>query len=178
MASMVELTEPRVRPLNVLLSAYACEPGKGSEPGIGWRWARNLADSGHKVWVLTRANNRPAIELALAAQPLHGVEFAYYDLPRWACWWKRGGRGVHLYYYLWQWGAYKTARRLQRKQRFDLVHHITFGVFRQPSFMAFLDAPFILDRSVVARARHRHSCVAHVGAVALSTGCGLAPMHS
>src|SRR6185295_12842005 len=27
---------PRLR---VLLSAYACEPSKGSEPGIGWNWA-------------------------------------------------------------------------------------------------------------------------------------------
>ena len=27
--------------MKVLLSAYACEPGKGSEPGVGWRWACN-----------------------------------------------------------------------------------------------------------------------------------------
>jgi glycosyltransferase involved in cell wall biosynthesis len=129
--------------LRILLSAYACEPRKGSEPGIGWHWAVALAHAGHEVWVLTRANNRNAIEEALAAQPMRNLRFVYYDLPAWARWWKRGGRGVRLYYVLWQWGAYRIARELCREVRFDVVHHITFGVFRHPSFMAFLDVPFI-----------------------------------
>ena len=33
----------------ILLSAYACEPHKGSEPGIGWNWAIQLASLGHQV---------------------------------------------------------------------------------------------------------------------------------
>jgi glycosyltransferase involved in cell wall biosynthesis len=131
------------RRLRILLSAYACEPHKGSEPGIGWNWAAALAHAGHDVWVLTRANNRGAIEGALADKPVPNLRFVYYDLPVWARWWKRRGRGVRLYYVLWQWGAYQLARRLCRELRFDLVHHITFGVFRHPSFMAFLDVPFI-----------------------------------
>jgi glycosyltransferase involved in cell wall biosynthesis len=133
--------------LRVLLSAYACEPGKGSEPGIGWNWALGLARAGHEVWVLTRANNQASIELALAAAPetdLHAnLHFLYYDLPPWARWWKRGGRGVRTYYLLWQWGAYRRAQRLCRETRLDLVHHLTFGVFRQPSFMGRLGLPFV-----------------------------------
>lgn len=135
------------QPLRVLLSAYACEPGKGSEPGIGWNWALGLARAGHEVWVLTRANNRGAIERALAADVEPGLRarlrFAYYDLPAWARWWKRGGHGVRLYYLLWQWGAYRSARALCRTTRFDLVHHLTFGVFRHPSFMGRLGLPFV-----------------------------------
>jgi glycosyltransferase involved in cell wall biosynthesis len=135
------------RRLRVLLSAYACEPGKGSEPGIGWNWALGLARAGHEVWVLTRANNRPAIEQALAAEIETGLrarlQFSYYDLPAWARWWKRGGRGVRLYYLLWQWGAYRSAQGLCRRTRFDLVHHLTFGVFRHPSFMGRLGLPFV-----------------------------------
>ena len=38
----------------ILLSAYACEPGRGSEPGVGWGWANELAREGHRVTVLTR----------------------------------------------------------------------------------------------------------------------------
>ena len=129
--------------LKILLSAYACEPGKGSEPGVGWNWAAALARAGHSVWVITRANNRGAIERALAGAPHERLRFVYYDLPSWARWWKRGARGVHLYYVLWQWGAYRVARRLCRGGRFDVAHHITFGVFRQPSFMAFLGIPFV-----------------------------------
>lgn len=131
------------RPLCVLLSAYACEPDKGSEPGVGWQWTLHLAQAGHQVRVITRANNRPAIEAACGQYAGLDVQFYYYDLPAWTRAWKRGGRGVHLYYLLWQWGAYRRARRLTREQTFDVVHHITFGVFRQPSFMGRLGIPFV-----------------------------------
>ena len=39
--------------MRVLLSAYACEPGKGSEAGVGWNSLRQVARY-HDVWVLTR----------------------------------------------------------------------------------------------------------------------------
>ena len=103
------------RKLRILISAYACEPRKGSEPGIGWQWALAHAAAGHEVWVLTRANNRAAIEDALQHHPSPGLHFVYHDLPRWMRWWKRGGRGVRLYYLLWQWGAYRLARILCRE---------------------------------------------------------------
>lgn len=129
--------------MRILLSAYACEPDKGSEPGVGWHWAIELAKIGHEVWVITRANNRPSIEKALQTDPIKNLHFRYYDLPAWARWWKKGTRGVHLYYLLWQWGAFRLARSFTGQVSFDYVHHITFGVFREPSFMAFLGKPFI-----------------------------------
>jgi hypothetical protein len=46
--------------MRILAFAYACEPGRGSEPGAGWSWARMLAGIG-ETWVVTRANNRPAV---------------------------------------------------------------------------------------------------------------------
>lgn len=58
-------------------------------------------------------------------------------------WWKKGNRGVHLYYMLWQWGAYNVARNLHRTVGFDVVHHVTFVSVRQPSFMGNLGIPFI-----------------------------------
>ncbi len=38
----------------ILLSAYACEPNKGSEAGIGWNWVLEIAKRGHNVTVITR----------------------------------------------------------------------------------------------------------------------------
>lgn len=128
--------------LRVLISAYACEPGKGSEPGVGWNVAREVARH-HDIRVITRANNRPAIEAALEKDPVPGLRFVYYDLPLWARWWKRGQRGVHLYYYLWQCGAYFTARCLHNEEHFDLAHHVTFATYWRPSFLALLPVPFI-----------------------------------
>ena len=130
--------------MRILLSAYACEPGKGSEPAVGWHWGLELARLGHGVWVLTRANNQPVIEAALAGQPPASCpRFLYYDLPAWARWWKKGRRGVHLYYLLWQWGAYRLARKVHARTRFHLVHHVTFVSVHQPSFMGNLGIPFV-----------------------------------
>lgn len=147
--------------LKILMSAYACEPDKGSEPGIGWRWALETAALGHDVWVITRANNQPGIARGLVQQGKpKNLHFIYYDLPPWARWWKRGGHGVHLYYLLWQWGAYHCARKLHAEQAFDAVHHITFGVTRHPSFMGRLDIPLIVgplgggERAPVALRRY------------------------
>lgn len=128
--------------LNVLVSAYACEPGKGSEPGVGWNWVMQVARF-HAVWVITRANNRQLIEPAVATQPGPQVHWIYVDLPRWARWWKRGPRGVHLYYYLWQVGAYVVAKRLHNEVGFDVVHHLTFGNYWMSSFLALLPVPFV-----------------------------------
>ncbi len=137
-----------MKSLKLLFSAYACEPGKGSEPGIGWRWALEAARLGHEVWVITRKNNRHGIENALESNVPDAkqlkLNFVYYDLPKWARWWKRGGRGVHLYYILWQWFAYKKVAALHSAIHFDAIHHITFGVIRHPTFMGRLNAPLFL----------------------------------
>ncbi|HEY0841825.1 glycosyltransferase family 4 protein [Methylotenera sp.] len=131
--------------IKILMSAYACEPGKGSEPGVGWRWAIEAAALNHEVWVITRTNNQSAIVTGVAqyGKPKN-LHFVYYDLPTWASWWKRGRQGIHLYYVLWQLGAYRCARKLHAAQKFDAVHHITFGVTRHPSFMGRLGIPFIV----------------------------------
>jgi len=129
--------------LKVLLSAYACEPGAGSEPGVGWNLARYLAEH-HEVWVLTRANNRELIEAELARNPIRGLHFVYHDLPSWARSWKRGQRGVQLYYYLWQLTAIPLVRRLHREVRFDVAQHATFVKYWAPSALAFLrGVPFV-----------------------------------
>lgn len=130
--------------MKVLLSAYACEPHKGSEPEIGWRWAMELAKRGHDVCVITRANNRTAIEGELGSQPtVNNLRFFYYDLPPALRHWKKGNRGIRLYYLLWQIGAYRKAQDLHRRYGFDCVHHVTFVSMRQPSFMGLLGIPFI-----------------------------------
>lgn len=127
----------------VLLSAYACEPGLGSEAAVGWNWAVGLARAGCRVHVITRASNRARIEAYLEHSPQANLAFSYFDLPRWARVWKRANRGVHLYYLLWQLGAFFLARRLVRGGRFDLVHHVSFVTARFPSLMGFLGLPFV-----------------------------------
>lgn len=123
----------------VLLSAYACRPNQGSEPGVGWNVSKELVKN-HKVWVLTREDNRPTIEAELAKNPVSGLQVVYYDLPPWLRWWHQG---VQVHYYLWQIGAYFLAKKLHSEVGFDLVHHVTYVKYWSPSFLSLLPVPFI-----------------------------------
>lgn len=117
--------------MKVLVSAYACEPGRGSEPEVGWQTATHLAQL-HEVTVLTRANNRPIIDKGLATLRGAHPAFIYYDLPGWLIWLKKRGMSVAIYYFLWQFGARLHMRG--KLEPFDLIHHCTFNSFRQPGF--------------------------------------------
>ncbi len=130
------------RRLRVLISAYSCQPGKGSEPGVGWNIATGMAKH-HDVWVLTRTFNRPVIEAALAKCPVKGLEFIYFDLPRWATWWKKDNRGIQAYYYLWQLLALRSARGAHQRLHFDIAHHATFVKYWAPSCLARLGIPYL-----------------------------------
>jgi glycosyltransferase involved in cell wall biosynthesis len=123
--------------MRVLLSAYACEPGQGSEPGTGWSWARAAAQR-HDVWLLTRANLAESIEEARSREPELRLHPVYVDLPQWARRWKHGQRGVHWYYLLWQVAAWRQARRLHHRIRFDLAHHVTFASDWMPAGVAYV----------------------------------------
>ena len=98
--------------LRILVSAYACEPGKGSEPAVGWNWVCQMARF-HDVWVLTRRNNRPPIQAELDGRLAPSLHFVYFDLPYWARFWKRSTFGLRLYYCLWQIGVLRVAIRLR-----------------------------------------------------------------
>jgi glycosyltransferase involved in cell wall biosynthesis len=128
--------------MKVLISAFACEPDKGSEPGVGWNWVKQSARFS-EVWAMTRADHREAIERALQQEPIPNVHWVYFDLPRWAGFWKKGQRGMRSYYSLWQIGAYFVGKRLHRTVHFDLVHHVTFASYWMPGFLSFLPIPFV-----------------------------------
>lgn len=120
---------PRLR---VLVSAYACEPDKGSEPGAGWSWVRALAQR-HEVVVITRANNRPAVERAREKLGGPNVEFVWIDLASWLLWLKKRGLPAQVYYLLWQRKVSRVARGLHRMRPFDAVHHLTWAVDWMPA---------------------------------------------
>jgi glycosyltransferase involved in cell wall biosynthesis len=130
--------------MKILLSAYACEPNKGSEPEVGWQIAVHLAVAGHDVWVVTRANNRESIERELRHRPpLPSLSFIFFDLPTWLRRWKSGRQGLYTYYLLWQWGAYRLAQKEHARVGFDVVQHVTLASIRFPSFMGGIGIPFI-----------------------------------
>lgn len=126
----------------ILVSAYGCEPGKGSELGVGWHWVIELARSAELV-VITRSNNAADIAAALPAELSSRVRFEYYDLPPSISRFKRKEKGLYFYYILWQWKIYGIAARLVKQEKFDYVMHLTFGSIWMPTFLHRLPVPFI-----------------------------------
>lgn len=124
------------------MSAYACEPGAGSEGGAGWDWAVAAAQN-HDVWLLTRENNKGAIERALSSQALR-ITPVYVELGSPWLQLKRLPGGMYPYYLAWQMKVARVGRRLHRQWNFDVSHHTTFAVDWLPAGVAWIpDLPFI-----------------------------------
>ena len=133
--------------LRVLVGAFACSPGEGSEPGVGWNTVREIARH-HDVWVLTYSAYRSRIEAELHERPVAGLRFVYHEAPferdeyaSGRC--ERAGFAEQRHYYLWQRTAARVARRLHAEVGFHLAHHVTFAKYWMPSAVARLGVPFI-----------------------------------
>ncbi|MGL1958241.1 MAG: glycosyltransferase family 4 protein [Colwellia sp.] len=129
--------------MKILLSAYACLPKGGSEPGVGWNWLIESVKTGHSITVLTERDNCKMIEDYFTEQDKpENLSIIYHDLPENLMFIKRTF-GIYIYYLLWQLTAYFVAKERHRKLPFDKVHHVTFATIRQPSFMGKLKIPFV-----------------------------------
>jgi glycosyltransferase involved in cell wall biosynthesis len=123
----------------VLLSAFACSPQLGSEPGVGWRWAIELA-SRHDVTVITHSYFRSHIDAELAVHPRTGLAFEYYEVPN-VRWHPHRQLNSRLYYWWWQYRVRPFVRNLLARRPHDLIHHLTWSSYRLPSFLGGLGAP-------------------------------------
>ncbi|MCG6136148.1 MAG: glycosyltransferase [Nostoc sp. LLA-1] len=132
--------------MNILISAYACEPGQGSEPGVGWNIVQEIGKYYH-VWVLTSNCHRPGIEAELVRNSLPKLHFVYLDPCGWIIDWSPKGKQtqkwVYFHYYLWQIQAYFVSRSLHQNICFDVCHHVTYVKYSSPSFISLLPIPFI-----------------------------------
>jgi glycosyltransferase involved in cell wall biosynthesis len=127
----------------ILATAYAINPNKGSEDGMGWNFIYQIARY-NKVIAVTRKNNRSAIEDFMKLNPdfiYENITFLYFDLPYWAMFWKKGSRGAMLYFYLWQ--RFVTSFVKKQNLEFDIVHNVNFHNDWTPSFLWKLNKPFV-----------------------------------
>ena len=132
------------RRMKILLSAYSCGPGRGSEPGVGWNAALALADL-CEVHVLTTHEFKADIERLVADGALPpSLHFHFYDIPGGAWWWKHGkGRGIQLHYALWQRMAGGIVRSLHRSTHFDAAQHVTLVRYWSPSCLRHSGIPYV-----------------------------------
>lgn len=130
--------------MKILLSAYSCRPGFGSEPGVGWNWATRLSEC-NEVHVLTRLSNRNDIEQVNYSAQYPNLHFHYYDNSfKYLIEKKYSVFFDVLYYNIWQKCVLKSAKTLHEKYTFDIVHHVTYNTFKTPGFLYLLGVPFVL----------------------------------
>ncbi len=127
----------------ILATAYAINPYKGSEDGMGWNFVYQIARY-QRVIAITRKNNREAIEQFIQEETdevYQNMTFLYYDLPYWMRFWKKGGRGAMLYFYLWQlcMPIFIWSKRLD----FDVAHNLNFHNDWTPSMLWVFGKPFV-----------------------------------
>lgn len=131
----------------VLITAYAVNPYKGSEDGMGWSFILQAART-HRVLAVTRENNEPPIRRFLAENPdmaarAAGITFLYFDLPAWLRWWKKGPLLSVLYFYMWQLGLGLWLWRRRLAAVVDVVHNLNFHNDWTPSFLWLLGRPLV-----------------------------------
>lgn len=140
--------------MRVLLSAFACSPYQGSEPGVGWNFATRIADHGHEVTVLvgdlsSTQPHKQHLDRYLASTTLpSNLRFVHVPTDpltqRIHDWHALPGLWFLYYaaYRRWQQNALKEAIRLHREQPFDLCHHLTIIGYREPGYLWQLGIPF------------------------------------
>jgi glycosyltransferase involved in cell wall biosynthesis len=131
-----------LRDIHICMSAYACEPTSGSEAGVGWNLVREVARR-HRVWAITRRNNKAAISAELQRAPLPNLRMIYFDVPKPLLVWKKGQVGIDVYYRLWQRLTRGLVERLHRDVRLDLTQHVTFVRYWAPTSLAYISTPFV-----------------------------------
>lgn len=124
--------------MKILLSAYACHPNKGSEPGIGWNWLKEISKY-HEVWAFIYAEQgqREAVQEEIQKLPqksnIHIIPISvpiYFQ-----------NQLYRVRYEIWQWRAYKTAQKFL--EEVDLIHHVTIAAWWNCGYMWKLSKPFI-----------------------------------
>lgn len=107
--------------IKVLLIAYACEPYKGSEPGIGFNWSLALSEY-FDITVLTRKNNKKVIEEYLSRNKIFNIKFIYFDIPILSKIKNYVPFGVNIYALLWE---YFCSTKI-KKNNYKVIHRLTF----------------------------------------------------
>ena len=131
--------------LKILVSAYACAPNKGSEPGMGWNFVTGLAKF-HELHVIVekRKWEKPINDFIENNPGLNNsVTFYFIDKKRNKPLRKIWPPSYYWFYKKWQKEAYKLAEQIDLKENFDLIHQLNMVGYREPGYLWKIKKPFV-----------------------------------
>ena len=123
--------------MKILINAYACSPGMGSEPGMAWNWVSNLAKF-CELYIITEGEFRDRIEEVVPTLE-QGKNMHFYYNPvseeiRKMCW-NQGDWRFYKYYKEWQWKTYLMAKDICKVEKMDVLHQLNMIGFREPGYL-------------------------------------------
>lgn len=133
--------------MNVIVNAYACRPGAGSEGGMTWRWIEGLAKYKVHLYVITEGEWREEIDTAVNTSPYQEYLHFYYnpvpDRVRKMCW-NQGDYRFYYYYKKWQKKTLIIAESIIAERQIDIIHHLSMIGFREPGYLWMIkEIPYI-----------------------------------
>ena len=131
--------------MNIIISAFACDPSKGSENGNGWNWVYQNYKLGNKVICLTAEFGQENIIHKLKENPdlASEVKFVFIKMPSLLEKYFPTLPGFYVYYLYWQFKALKKTKKILKEHGIDLIHHVTIGSIQMGSFLWKVKKPFI-----------------------------------
>jgi len=127
--------------MNIILSAYACHPSKGSEPGIGWNWLVELSKY-NQVWVLLYRGQEQYVTVSSSVKDLpkkENIHLVPIDVP-----FPLGIKKLFRFRYeLWQIKAYFAAKKIIKENQIDLIHQVTIAAWWFTGYYFLLKKPLV-----------------------------------
>ena len=130
--------------MKVLVNCYACSPYKGSEPGMGWNFIRNLSQY-QELHIITESKFKKDLDKYFQEHPEEKNNFTFYFI-------KRERHNIlrkiyppsyYWFYNRWQKKVLKLSKELDKTLHFDIVHQLNMIGYREPGYLYKLGKPFV-----------------------------------
>ena len=132
---------------NILVSAYACSPYKGSEPGVGWGFISELCKYHNLHIIVEEEKFKHEITEWLSRNNEADVakygKFYFIKKKRNRLLRKIWPPSYYYYYRKWHKDALRLSSNLIYERNIDICHQLTMVGYREPGYLWKLDVPFV-----------------------------------
>ena len=132
---------------NILVSAYACSPYKGSEPGVGWGFISELCKYHNLHIIVEEEKFKHEITEWLLRNNESDVakygKFYFIKKKRNRLLRKIWPPSYYYYYRKWHKDALRLSSNLIYERNIDICHQLTMVGYREPGYLWKLDVPFV-----------------------------------
>jgi glycosyltransferase involved in cell wall biosynthesis len=126
----------------ILVFAYACEPGRGSEPGAGWGIVQALARVA-RCTVLVGPEHERGLKRWASGGGHPNIDYRVVEEPSWGAHAKHHRITWFPLYLHWLRRARSLGLRLHQVRPFDLIYHATYSSFWLPSPVTTFGVPSV-----------------------------------